>query len=53
MAAGKPGQAIVNVTLSLRFSGPGSSHAILVVQSDEQDKRTDRIIQARERNRPR
>ncbi len=52
-AAGKPGQAILHLILSLRFSVPGVSHAILVVPSAEQDKRADRSIQARERNRPR
>lgn len=44
LLCGKPLQALLNVVLTLFFLIPGVIHAILVVNSREQDKRTAKIV---------
>ena len=43
---GKPIQAIISIFLTLLFWIPGVIHALLVVHSHLEDKRTDRIVAA-------
>jgi uncharacterized membrane protein YqaE (UPF0057 family) len=43
---GKPIQGIINIILTLCFFVPGAIHAVLVVHSYLEDKRTDRIVEA-------
>ena len=43
---GKPIQGIINIILTLCFYVPGAIHAVLVVHSHLEDKRTDRIVEA-------
>jgi uncharacterized membrane protein YqaE (UPF0057 family) len=43
---GKPIQGIINIILTLCFYVPGAIHAVLVVHSYLEDKRTDRIVEA-------
>lgn len=47
---GKFFQAILNVFLSLLFYFPGAIHALLVVKNYYDDKRTDKVIEAIEKN---
>jgi|TARA_B110000495_G_C23040276_1_gene623471 uncharacterized membrane protein YqaE (UPF0057 family) len=46
---GKPIQGIINIILTLCFFVPGVIHAIFVVHSHLADKRTDRIVDALDR----
>lgn len=46
LLCGKPLQAVLNIFLTLLFWIPGMIHALLVVHSHLDDKRTDRIINA-------
>lgn len=43
---GKPIQGIINIILTLCFYVPGAIHAVLVVHSYLEDKRTDKIVDA-------
>lgn len=43
---GKPFQGILNIFLTLMFWIPGMVHALFVVHSHLDDKRTDRIVKA-------
>ena len=43
---GKPFQAILSIFLTLAFWIPGVVHALFVVHSHLDDKRTDRVIKA-------
>lgn len=43
---GKPIQAIINIILTLCFYLPGAIHALFVVHTYLADKRTDRIVDA-------
>jgi len=47
---GKVFQAILNVFLSLLFYFPGAIHALLVVKNHYDEKRTDKVIEAIEKN---
>lgn len=44
LACGKPGQAVLNIFLTLLAYFPGLIHALLVVNNYYNDKRTDRIV---------
>ena len=46
LLCGKPFQALLNLVLTLLGWLPGAIHAILVVNSHESDKRTERIIRS-------
>ena len=46
LLCGKPFQALLNLVLTLLGWLPGAIHAILVVNSHENDKRTERIIRS-------
>ncbi len=46
LLCGKPFQALLNLVLTLLGWIPGAIHAILVVNSHENDKRTERIIRS-------
>ena len=46
LLCGKPFQALLNLVLTLLGWHPGAIHAILVVNSHENDKRTERIIRS-------
>lgn len=48
---GKPFQGILNIFLTLAFWVPGMIHALFVVHSHLDDKRTDRVIKAIKQNR--
>ncbi len=48
LLCGKPVQAVLNLVLTLMLWFPGAIHAILVVHSHQQDKRTERIVRAME-----
>ena len=41
---GKPGQAVLNLILTLCFWVPGVIHAILVVNNANADKRNDKLV---------
>ncbi|MGI8687954.1 MAG: YqaE/Pmp3 family membrane protein [Thermomicrobiales bacterium] len=43
---GKPGQAVLNLVLTLCFWVPGMIHAILVVNNAHADKRNKQLIKA-------
>jgi uncharacterized membrane protein YqaE (UPF0057 family) len=43
---GKPGQAILNLILTLMFFVPGVVHALVVVASHKADKRNEALIKA-------
>ncbi|MEF3312590.1 YqaE/Pmp3 family membrane protein [Paenibacillus sp. GYB004] len=43
---GKPGQALLNLILTLCLYVPGVIHAILVVNSHKADKRNQKLIEA-------
>ncbi len=43
---GKPGQAVLNLLLTLCFWVPGVIHAILVVNNAHADKRNKQLIKA-------
>lgn len=43
LMAGKPGQALLNIVLTLLFYFPGLIHALLVVNNHYADKRTGRL----------
>ena len=43
---GKPIQGIINIVLTLLFYVPGAIHAVLVVHSYYEDKRTSEIVKA-------
>ncbi|MBL6691369.1 MAG: YqaE/Pmp3 family membrane protein [Pseudomonadales bacterium] len=47
---GKPVQGIISIFLTLMFWIPGVIHALFVVHSHLEDKRTDRIVKAIEEN---
>jgi len=47
---GKPIQGIISIILTLCFWIPGVIHALFVVHSHLEDKRTDRIVKAIEEN---
>ena len=49
LLCGKPVQFLLNILLTLCFWVPGVIHAILVVHSHLEDKRTERIVAAIER----
>ena len=49
LLCGKPIQFFLNLLLTLCFWIPGSIHAIVVVSSHLADKRTDRIVDALEK----
>lgn len=49
----KPFQAIINILLTLAFWVPGMVHALFVVHSHLDDKRTDRVIKAIKQNKGR
>lgn len=51
LAAGKPGQALLNCILTLLFYFPGLIHALLVVASSNADDRTDRVVKQMEKQR--
>jgi uncharacterized membrane protein YqaE (UPF0057 family) len=42
----RPGQALLNVFLTLLFWLPGMLHALFIVSSYYSDRRTDRVVQA-------
>jgi len=44
--AGKPGQAVLNIVLTILGFFPGMLHALLVVHNHYADVRTDRLIKA-------
>lgn len=46
LLCGKPFQAFLNIFLTLLFWIPGMVHALFVVHSHLDDKRTDRVIKA-------
>ena len=46
LICGKPFQALLNLVLTLLGWLPGAIHAILVVNSYESDRRTERIIRS-------
>jgi len=46
LLCGKPIQAVLNLFLTLLFWIPGVLHALLVVHSHLEDKRTDRVVRA-------
>lgn len=46
---GKPGQALLNLLLTLCFWIPGMIHAILVVNNANAEKRNKELIQAYQR----
>jgi len=46
LLCGKPIQAILNIFLTLLLWVPGVVHALFVVNSHLDDKRTDRVVQA-------
>ena len=46
LLCGKPFQALLNLVLTLLGWLPGAIHTILVVNSHENDKRTERIIRS-------
>ncbi len=46
LLCGKPGQALLNLFLTLLFWLPGAIHAVAVVASHQADKRTDRVVRA-------
>lgn len=50
LLCGKFFQAILNVLLSLLFYFPGAIHALLVVKNHYDEKRTDKVIEAIEKN---
>ena len=43
---GKPIQGLINIILTLILYVPGAIHAVLVVHSYYEDKRTERIVDA-------
>ncbi len=43
---GKPGQALLNLVLTLCFWVPGVVHALFMVSNHLAEKRTDRVIRA-------
>ncbi|AWB66344.1 YqaE/Pmp3 family membrane protein [Saccharobesus litoralis] len=43
---GRPIQALLNLVLTLFFWIPGAIHAVLLVHSKKQDKRTKEIVDA-------
>jgi len=47
---GKPIQGIINIILTLCFYLPGAIHALFVVHTYLADKRTDRIVDALEKD---
>ena len=49
LMAGKPGQALLNLVLTLCLWVPGIIHALFVVNSHLADKRTQRIVDAMQR----
>lgn len=53
LLCGKPFQAITNIFLTLAFWVPGMVHALFVVHGHLDDKRTDRVIKAINRNKGR
>lgn len=46
---GKPGQALLNLILTLFLWVPGIIHAMLVVNSYYEERRTERLIEAMQR----
>ncbi len=53
LMSGKPIQALINLVLTILGWIPGVIHAMLVVSSHHADKRTNRIVQAMDRqNKP-
>ncbi len=46
LLCGKPFQALLNLVLTLLGWLPGAIHAILVVNSHENERRTERIIRS-------
>ena len=44
LRCGKPGQALLNVILTLCLWVPGALHALLVVTSHRADQRADRVV---------
>ncbi len=44
LLVGKPVQALLNVVLTLLFWIPGVIHALMVVNSAQADKRTNKLI---------
>lgn len=46
LMAGKPGQALLNIVLTLLLYFPGLIHALLVVNNHYADQRTGRIEKA-------
>jgi uncharacterized membrane protein YqaE (UPF0057 family) len=51
LLCGKPLQALLSVILTICFWVPGAIHALFVVNSHLADKRTNKLIQAMEKNR--
>lgn len=49
LMAGKPGQAMLNLVLTLLLWVPGMIHAFMVVNNHYADKRTDRVIASQRR----
>lgn len=49
LLCGKPVQFVLNILLTLFFWVPGMIHAILVVHTHLEDKRTDRVVEAIQR----
>ena len=50
LLCGKPGQAVLNLLLTLCLWIPGIIHAMMVVSSHQADQRTDRIVREMRRN---
>ncbi len=50
LLCGKPLQALLSVILTICFWVPGAIHALFVVNSHLADKRTNKLIQAMEKN---
>ena len=51
LSCGKPFQALASIVLTLLFWVPGIVHALLVVHSYHEERRTERLIHAIERGR--
>lgn len=49
LSCGKPVQTLLNLVLTLLFWLPGAVHACLVVHDYREEKRTQRVVRALER----